>query len=238
MVSPDARRAIDQTEHLFLYAIMMSVCVWVVLWAMDLCLARQLRRFDAWRHWRSLSKSHFDGIFEKAFAKYDKNGDGDISETELREAVRTVLKLGTRQQLGERQERELVKLMLKADLDDDGNISLAEFKQLMRRGVEESDYQSNQTLREQFDQAFDQDKDGYTSRLELQYVMGMLPEHAERSFAELNAIAKQMAAAPLLRCAPRRLRPRRRCWCCCSSSRSSRSGETKKMVKGMHSCFA
>ena len=113
--SDDAIRARMQTELLFMHGFGLCIVAWILLWMLSTWLTWQLRRLEALKYWRQLSKSHFDGIFTTAFKKYgnstsnsplllvatpslerllimiDDDGDGKITQDELMKAVKTAL---------------------------------------------------------------------------------------------------------------------------------------------------
>ncbi|XP_071731288.1 probable calcium-binding protein CML23 [Rutidosis leptorrhynchoides] len=101
---------------------------------------------------------------EKVFRKFDVNGDGKISITELRSILGA---LGT-----VTPESELKAVMKEIDTDGDGFIDLNEFIQFQRSGCNGGD---NNELREAFDM-YDQNKNGKISASELHSVMKSLGE--------------------------------------------------------------
>ena len=69
-----------------------------------------------------------DDSLEKLFMDIDENGSGDISREEMQEAITKVF--------GEVEEKIINDMMTATDTDGDGEISLEEFKQIMRAGPE------------------------------------------------------------------------------------------------------
>ncbi|KAG1225382.1 hypothetical protein G6F68_019939 [Rhizopus microsporus] len=73
-------------------------------------------------YFRSMSRHEADEL-KVCFEKFDKNGDGQISEEELKQVMN---------ELGERLTGEEIKDMIKdADTNNDGQISFEEFKGLI-----------------------------------------------------------------------------------------------------------
>ncbi|XP_071732636.1 probable calcium-binding protein CML23 [Rutidosis leptorrhynchoides] len=100
---------------------------------------------------------------EKVFRKFDVNGDGKISITELGSILGA---LGT-----VTAESELKVVMKEIDTDGDGFIDLNEFIQFIQR----SGGENNDELREAFDM-YDQNKNGKICASELHSVMKSLGE--------------------------------------------------------------
>ncbi|KAI7739366.1 hypothetical protein M8C21_002288 [Ambrosia artemisiifolia] len=107
--------------------------------------------------------------YEKVFNKFDANGDGKISITELGSILRA---LGG----SETSENELKVVMDEIDTDKDGYIDLKEFVEFQKRGCNGADASGiNKELREAFD-LYDQDKNGKISANELHSVLKSLGE--------------------------------------------------------------
>ncbi|KAL8196429.1 hypothetical protein R6Q57_024724 [Mikania cordata] len=111
----------------------------------------------------SLSLSHED--LEQVFNKFDVNGDGKISSSELGSIMGS---------LGHRHSNEELGNMIKeVDADGDGFIDLKEFIELNTKGIDSMDLLEN--LKEAFS-VFDIDKNGSISAEELHKVLGLLKE--------------------------------------------------------------
>ncbi|CAA7388782.1 unnamed protein product [Spirodela intermedia] len=102
------------------------------------------------------------------FAKYDSNGDGKISSSELAAVLES---LGGRPP----SEEEVSRMMAEADGDGDGFISINEFVELNTANVRPTD--ALEDLRDAFS-VFDLDRDGSISADELARVLGKLGESA------------------------------------------------------------
>lgn len=106
--------------------------------------------------------------FEKVFRKFDANGDGKISISELGSILGALGSVTP--------EAELKVVMSEIDTDKDGFIDLDEFIEFQRRGCNAGDGESvNKELREAFD-LYDQDKNGKISAGELHSVLKSLGE--------------------------------------------------------------
>ncbi|KAJ0500111.1 putative EF-hand domain-containing protein [Helianthus annuus] len=106
--------------------------------------------------------------YEKVFNKFDANGDGKISISELG-SILAALGGGS-----VTPENELKVVMAEIDTDNDGFIDLQEFIAFQNRGCNGSDC-DNKELREAFD-LYDQDKNGKISANELFSVLKSLGE--------------------------------------------------------------
>ncbi|CAL5326065.1 probable calcium-binding protein CML18 [Camellia sinensis] len=104
---------------------------------------------------------------EKVFKKFDANGDGKISASELR-AVLSALGSDTSPE-------EVQRVMSEIDSDGDGFIDLREFANFHRRGSDDDDDSSSKELRDAFD-LYDQDGNGLISVKELHSVLKSLGE--------------------------------------------------------------
>ncbi|KAL0377997.1 UNVERIFIED_CONTAM: putative calcium-binding protein CML18 [Sesamum radiatum] len=100
---------------------------------------------------------------EKVFSKFDTNGDGRISLTELGSILNG---LGSATPAD-----EVARIMSELDTDGDGFIDLNEFKAFHCGGGEDS----NKELKEAFD-LYDKDKNGKISASELHSVLRSLGE--------------------------------------------------------------
>lgn len=106
---------------------------------------------------------------EKVFKKFDANGDGRISASELQSLLKN---LGS-----ETTPEEVSRMMTEMDKDGDGFIDLKEFAEF-HRGSEElvkDSSNGNRELREAFDM-YDKDKNGLISARELHTVLKSLGE--------------------------------------------------------------
>ncbi|KAJ7970276.1 Calcium binding protein [Quillaja saponaria] len=100
---------------------------------------------------------------KKVFNRFDANGDGMISVTELGDVFEA---LGSSVP-----SEELKRVMDDLDTDHDGFINLSEFANFCRSGFDQDGGASE--LREAFE-LYDQDKNGLISATELQFVMNRL----------------------------------------------------------------
>ncbi|XP_020233086.1 probable calcium-binding protein CML25 [Cajanus cajan] len=100
---------------------------------------------------------------EYVFKKFDVNGDGKISSSELGSMMRSLGQAAT--------EEELSKMIGEVDADGDGHISLEEFIELNTKGVDPDEVLEN--LRDAFS-IFDIDGNGSITVEELHMVMASL----------------------------------------------------------------
>lgn len=103
--------------------------------------------------------------FKEAFALFDKDGDGTISNNELGTVMRTLGQNPT--------EAELQDMLNEVDSDGNGSIDFPEFLNMMSRKMKDTD--SEEELKEAF-KVFDKDGNGYISASELRHVMSNLGE--------------------------------------------------------------
>ena len=102
---------------------------------------------------------------EQVFKKFDVNGDGKISSSELGSIMGS---------LGHRPtEDELEKMIVEVDADGDGFIDLQEFIELNTKGIDSAELMEN--LKEAFS-VFDVDNNGSITAEELQNVLSSLGE--------------------------------------------------------------
>ncbi|CAI9296945.1 unnamed protein product [Lactuca saligna] len=102
---------------------------------------------------------------EHVFKKFDVNGDGKISSSELGSIMGS---------LGHRpSDEELDRMIVEVDADGDGFIDLGEFIELNTKGIDSSELLEN--LKNAFS-VFDIDKNGAITADELQNVLGSLGE--------------------------------------------------------------
>nr|XP_043607048.1 calcium-binding allergen Ole e 8-like [Erigeron canadensis] len=108
---------------------------------------------------------------KKVFNKFDKNGDGKISTSEL---VHIMKSLGS-----ETSEEEVKQMMKTIDTDSDGYISLEEFtgfcKSTSSNGGDENDVVAMKELKDAFDH-YDLNKNGLISSSELHQILSKLGE--------------------------------------------------------------
>ncbi|XP_050248730.1 probable calcium-binding protein CML25 [Quercus robur] len=100
---------------------------------------------------------------EQVFKKFDVNGDGKISPSELGSIMGSLGHPAT--------EEELEKMIVEVDADGDGFIDLNEFVELNTKGVDSDEAMEN--LKDAFS-AYDMDGNGVISADELQKVMRSL----------------------------------------------------------------
>ena len=102
---------------------------------------------------------------EKVFEKFDENGDGKISATELRQLLHS---LGTKTT-----EEEVAKMMKEMDKDGDGYVDLTEFSEF--HAGTGGNVGSTKELKEAFSM-FDKDGNGLICARELHAVLKSLGE--------------------------------------------------------------
>ncbi|KAJ8646680.1 hypothetical protein MRB53_008428 [Persea americana] len=107
----------------------------------------------------SVSVENMDQV-KKVFNRFDANGDGKISATELGDVMRALGSSPTDDEIG--------RMMAEIDADGDGFIDLKEFAAFHGGGAGDG-----RELRDAFDM-YDQDKDGLISASELHRVLKSL----------------------------------------------------------------
>ncbi|WVZ26523.1 hypothetical protein V8G54_005067 [Vigna mungo] len=117
------------------------------------------------------SRVRIGGELEQVFKKFDVNGDGKISASELGTMMRSLGQAAT--------EQEVDNMIREVDGDGDGCISLQEFIELNTKGVDSDEVMEN--LKDAFS-VFDMDGNGFITAEELNTVMQSLGE--ECSLAE------------------------------------------------------
>ncbi|CAJ2674352.1 putative calcium-binding protein CML25-like [Trifolium pratense] len=106
------------------------------------------------------SRVHFAEDLEHVFQKFDVNGDGKISSSELGSIMKSLGQPST--------EEELDKMIREVDADGDGYINLEEFIELNTKDIDPNEVLEN--LKDAFS-VFDLDKNGSISAEELHNVM-------------------------------------------------------------------
>ncbi|KAF8390007.1 hypothetical protein HHK36_024527 [Tetracentron sinense] len=116
----------------------------------------------------SVSLENKDEV-EKVFNRFDANGDGKISSTELGSVLQA---LGS-----DTSPEELKRMMAEIDTDGDGFINLEEFADFHRGGTNDdgNEKSGEKDLRDAFD-LYDQYKNGLISASELHMVLKSLGE--------------------------------------------------------------
>jgi hypothetical protein len=161
----------------------LSACAWVPAtyfvgskvrnwdWADDFVAASrlkpdfQLRRINALKHWKELSQTFWDGVFEQAFRKYDRDDDQSITKHELELSVKAVLGLTEDAELGFEQQVAIREMFRIGDVDSDGTVSQAEFNSMMYKSLSKRSVNAHHTLKKHFDDAFDRNGQGLLHRL-------------------------------------------------------------------------
>jgi len=116
--------------------------------------------------------------FREAFKLFDRDGDGQVTSTELGTVMRSLGQNPT--------EGELRDMVQEADEDGNGYIDFEEFLAMMARKIKDVD--SVDELREAF-RIFDRDGDGFISADELRHVMTTLGETLTNE--EVNEMIKE-----------------------------------------------
>ncbi|OIV89262.1 hypothetical protein TanjilG_24116 [Lupinus angustifolius] len=111
------------------------------------------------------SRTEFVAELEQVFKKFDVNGDGKISSSELGSIMGSLGQPST--------EEELENMIREVDADGDGYISLEEFIELNTKGVDSDEVLEN--LKDAFS-VFDVDGNGSITAEELHMVMAGLGE--------------------------------------------------------------
>lgn len=114
------------------------------------------------------SKAQIEEELSQVFNKFDANGDGKISSSELGSIMSSLGHSAT--------DEELVNMIKEVDSDGDGFIDLNEFIELNTKGVDSEELLEN--LKHAFD-VFDVDKNGVISAEELMNVLVSLGEECD-----------------------------------------------------------
>lgn len=109
---------------------------------------------------------------QKIFNKFDKNGDGKISRSELKDVLGA---LGSKTS-----DDEVKRVMAEIDADGDGYIDFDEFVKFHSGGSENDGAANEKELRDAFD-LYDLDKNGVISARELHSVLRSLGEKCSLS---------------------------------------------------------
>ena len=105
------------------------------------------------------------GEFKEAFSLFDKEGDGTVTNNELRTVMRSLGQNPT--------EAELADMINEVDADGNGTIDFPEFLTMMARKMKDTD--SEEEILEAF-KVFDEDGNGFISATELRHIMTNLGE--------------------------------------------------------------
>lgn len=116
------------------------------------------------------SRAQIEEELEHVFKKFDVNGDGKISASELGSIMGSLGQVAT--------EEELTSMIKEVDSDGDGFIDLREFIELNTKDIDSEEVLEN--LREAFS-VFDIDKNGLITAEELQNVLESLGEKSTMS---------------------------------------------------------
>ncbi|KAF8859290.1 BC4, calmodulin [Acephala macrosclerotiorum] len=117
--------------------------------------------------------------FKRVFALFDKNGDGNITSSELGAVMRS---------LGQNpSDAELQDIVNEGDTDADGAMDFPEFLSMMARKSKSLDTESE--LKAAF-AVFDKDNDGVISAAELRDVMASIGENL--TDAEVDEVMKEV----------------------------------------------
>eukprot|EP00270_Netrium_digitus_P011390 TRINITY_DN361_c0_g1_i3.p1 TRINITY_DN361_c0_g1~~TRINITY_DN361_c0_g1_i3.p1 ORF type:complete len:173 (+),score=40.69 TRINITY_DN361_c0_g1_i3:144-662(+) len=112
------------------------------------------------------TKSHVEEL-KHAFRRFDRNGDGSISASEIKDVLHCIGVQAT--------EEEIASMIQAADVDGNGAVDFEEFLQLNASAFKMESSGSTEILRTVFEM-FDLDKNGYISADELFVVMANLGE--------------------------------------------------------------
>ncbi len=110
-------------------------------------------------------------------------------------SVKAALGLTEDADLGSEQKLAIQSMFDQGDVDSDGKVSQDEFTSMMCEALSKPGARDYHTLRKHFDDAFDRDGYGYTTQIDIQYVMGRLKEHTDETFEQHSDIAAGMMEA-------------------------------------------
>lgn len=143
------------------------------LWAFRIRTTSSESPYPSLKNSRStsiLSRVRIHGELEEVFKKFDVNGDGKISASELGSIMSS---------LGQPASEEDLMIMIKeVDADGDGSINLEEFVSLNTKDIDSDEIMDN--LKKAFS-VYDIDKNGSISADELQKVLTSLGEECTLS---------------------------------------------------------